>query len=137
MDNTEIELRRRIAAPREVVFKLLTETDQWLRWQGTEAHLDARPGGVHRVNILGDGFASGSFVDVVEPERVSFTWGFEHEGHPIAPGSTLIEITLESDDDGNATILHFRQSQLPADTTEVVRGWEHFLDELAAVAAAE
>lgn len=44
-----IEREMRIAARPEIVFGLLTDATQMLRWQGVEAELEPRPGGVYRV----------------------------------------------------------------------------------------
>ncbi len=84
------------------------------------------------MNITGDGFASGSFVEVIPHRRVVFTWGFEHPNHPIPPGSTLIEIDLEPVADG--TLLRFRQSAVPTGFEVVATGWNHYLNRLQAAA---
>lgn len=127
-----VEFERRIAAPPAVVFRFLTDADHWIRWQGTEARIEPHPGGVHRVNIRGDGFASGEVVEVVPDRRIAFTWGFEFPDNPLRPGSTLVEIDLAPDGDG--TVLRFRQSAIPDGFEAVGRGWDHYLTRLQQVA---
>lgn len=124
----------RIEAPPEVVYRYLTDTDMLLRWEGTEAQLDPRPGGIYRV-VLQPGFvALGEFVEADPPHRVAYTFGWETEGeHPIPPGSSLIEIDLVAD--GDATLLRMRHSGLPEDAVDDHRqGWEHYLARLVIVA---
>jgi Activator of Hsp90 ATPase homolog 1-like protein len=40
-----------ISAPRAAVFALLTDPEKILRWMGTEAQLEAQPGGLYLVNV--------------------------------------------------------------------------------------
>jgi uncharacterized protein YndB with AHSA1/START domain len=57
-----------------------------VRWQGTRAELDPRPGGIYRVHVRAGITASGQFVEVQPYRRVVFTWGFERgtrRPHPL------------------------------------------------------
>jgi uncharacterized protein YndB with AHSA1/START domain len=88
-------------------------------------------GGLWRVNVTGQGFASGRVVEVVENERVVFTWGWER-GPAVPPGSTTVAIELVPDGDG--TLIRLTHSDLPPDQIEVHRyGWDHFVRRLADV----
>ncbi len=126
-----------IAARPEIVFELLTDAEQMLRWQGIEAELEPRPGGIYRVklNTLGQS-AVGRFVEVVPYSRIVFTWGWDPQVFPIPPGSTTVEITLQ--ENGGGTMLHLRHSGLP-NQPEVTgshgAGWDHYLERLALLAA--
>ncbi len=74
--------------------------------------------------------ARGEFVELVQGERVVFTWGWvDHPGVP--PGSSTVEIVIIPDEDGSVvTITHLG---LPDDEVELHRmGWEHYLPRLAA-----
>jgi len=42
---------------------------------GTDVEFDARPGGIYKVNVVGDHDALGEFVEVIENEKVVFTFG--------------------------------------------------------------
>ncbi len=130
--SARIVVERRIAAAPEFVWELVSEPNRWLRWQGVEAEIEARPGGVHRVNIRGDAFAGGEVVEVVPNERISFTWGFEIPDHPLPRGSTLVVIDLIPDGDG--TLLRLTQERVPDGFDAVRHGWEHYLDRLVVVA---
>jgi len=117
-----IEVERRIAAPPEVVFSYFTDAERYRIWQGVEAELDPRPGGVFRVRMTNRSryFASGAFEEVDPPRRLVFTWGFEGvDGLP--PGTTTVEVLLEPDGDG--TLLRLRHSGLMNETMCLFHGW--------------
>lgn len=123
-----------IDATPETIFPLLTTAEGHLRWEGTEAEIDARPGGVYRVLVHGEYQSAGEFVEVVPNERVVMTFGWDMPGNPIAPGSSRVEYTLVPD--GSKTLLRMVHSGLPDDAiTDHVQGWDHYLGRLAVVAA--
>jgi uncharacterized protein YndB with AHSA1/START domain len=63
------------ARPAEV-FGYLTDPARYVRWMGSSAVLEARPGGRYEV-AMSDGFrAAGTFIAVSPPHQVAFTWGF-------------------------------------------------------------
>ena len=80
--------------------------------QAVTAQIDARPGGLFRMIVRGDGFASGRFT-AIEPYRRMF------------------EITLEPDgDDGTRlTLIHTGLPWAAIDSYR--RGWDPYLDRLA------
>lgn len=127
-----IVVERQIAARPETVWELVSRPDRWLEWQGTAAELVPEPGGVHRVNIRGDGFAGGNVVEVVPLRRISFTWGFEVPDHPLPSGSTLVTIDLVANEGG--TLLRLTQERLPEGFEAVRQGWDHYLDRLVVIA---
>jgi uncharacterized protein YndB with AHSA1/START domain len=125
-------VERRVAVPPERVFAYFTDPAKWTAWQGTEAELELRPGGSWRVNVTGDGFASGQVIEVVPNRRVVFTWGWE-QSSPVLPGSTTVTIDLVPDGDG--TTIRLTHSDLPPEQVDLHRaGWEHYMSRLAAVA---
>lgn len=130
----DVECDRRIAAAPETVYSFFTDPERYTRWQGTEADLDPRPGGVIRVNVTGEHIARGEFVELDPPKRIVFTWGWE--GHPtVPPGSTTVEITLTPDGDG--TLLRLRHASLPDEQEQAMheQGWNHYLDRLVVAGA--
>jgi len=127
----DIVVERRVSVPPEKVFAYFTDAGKWIAWQGTEAEVELVPGGSLRVNVTGDGFASGRILEVVENERVVFTWGWE-QGPPVPPGSTTVEIELVPENNG--TLIRLTHKGLPPDQIEIHRlGWEHYVERLAAV----
>jgi uncharacterized protein YndB with AHSA1/START domain len=126
---------RRIEARPETIFSFFTDPARWLRWQGIEATIEPVPGGEFRVNVLGDGFASGRFVEVDPPRRIVFSWGWELPGNPVPPGSSTVEVDLEPDGDATIVRLTHRGLPLAAARDQHREGWRHFVQRLAAVAA--
>jgi uncharacterized protein YndB with AHSA1/START domain len=113
---TEIVLEQRIAAPPSTVYRFLTESEKWKLWQGVDAKLDARVGGIFSM-FMGNGMAArGQFVELVPDRRVVFTWGWvDRPGIP--PGSTTVEIELNAEGEGpgwfSPTARFLRAKQLP------------------------
>lgn len=120
-----------IDATPETIWPLLTDATQHVRWQGTEADLDPRPGGVYRVLVAGQFPAVGEFVEVVAHERIVYTWGWDTEDNPVGPGSTRVEWTLIRE--GDKTRVQIRHSELPDDDAVAMHthGWDHYLARLA------
>lgn len=128
----DLVVERRVSVPPEKVFTYFTDARKWIAWQGTEAELELEPGGIWRVNVTGDGFASGRVVEVVANERIVFTWGWE-EGPPVPPGSTTVTIELVPEKGG--TLIRLTHRDLPPQQIDIHRyGWEHYVPRLAAVA---
>lgn len=126
-----VEQTMRIAARPETVWRYWTDPARMREWWGA-AELDARPGGVYRVEMDGGPVMLGEYLELVPYERVVFSFGWEPtEGAPdIAPGSTRVEVTLLAD--GTDTIMTLRHLGLPGNVTELHRtGWEHVLARLA------
>lgn len=130
-----VTVHRVIKARPATVFSFFTDRDRWLSWQGFTAEIDPRPGGVFRMNVRGDGFASGRFLAVEPPHRIVFTWGWEGADSPVPPGSSTVEIILEADGE-DGTRLTLTHSGLPLPALDMHRdGWNHYLDRLATRAA--
>jgi uncharacterized protein YndB with AHSA1/START domain len=128
-DPAELVVERRINASPTTVFSFFTDRDRWLSWQGVEAEIDPRPGGVFRMNVQGDSVAAGQFVTVEPYRRIVFTWGWETAGSPVPPGSSTVDITLEPD--GSATLLRLTHRGLPLEMFKSHgQGWNHYLDRL-------
>src|SRR3989304_2772233 len=127
-----VEQEVRIAAPPGVIFPYLIEAERMTRWMGIEAKLDPRPGGVFWVNVNGRDKARGEFIEVVPPNRVIFTWGWDGEGTGLPPGASTVEITLQPD--GQGTLLRLRHTGLPKEVqASHAEGWVHYAERLAAV----
>src|SRR5919202_4061710 len=94
---TETSVEREIAidASRETVWEFLVDPEKATRWMGSNATLEARPGGEYRVDVIAGHVARGEFVEVERPRRLVPTFGWEPEGgesNPVPPGSSTIEI---------------------------------------------
>jgi uncharacterized protein YndB with AHSA1/START domain len=145
------EVTLEIPAPPGEVFRYLTDPACYVRWMGSAAFLDARPGGRYEV-AMGDGFrAAGRFESVEPPGRLVFTWGFaddaaaSHAKHPVgaAPpaasalpaGSSRVTLTLTQAGEGTRLVL--RHDRLPGPELVAAHqvAWETYLPRLATVLA--
>lgn len=124
-----IVVERHIAAPAEVVYDHLTDSESWSRWQGVGAQIDARPGGIFGVTMGNGMMARGQFVELVPNRRVVFTWGWiDHPGLP--PGSSTVEVVLVPEGDGTRVTLTHRE--LPdEEIAPHTAGWERYVPRLA------
>jgi uncharacterized protein YndB with AHSA1/START domain len=126
-----VRVQRHLDALPEDVFGFLTDPARYATWMGRAADLDARPGGVYRVEIDERTVALGEYVSVEPFTRLVFTWGWV--GNPmVPPGSTTVEMRLEPD--GHGTLLTVHHTGLPADAVGMHReGWDLYTERLAVV----
>ncbi len=125
-----------IGAPVGTVWELLTDPARMTRWMGRVAELEPRPGGAYRVEILPGQVASGAFVEVDPPRRLVHTWGWEgYRRAVVAPGATVVSYDLVPVPAG--TLLRLGHAFLPTmhSAGSHSRGWSHYLERLATVAA--
>jgi uncharacterized protein YndB with AHSA1/START domain len=123
-----------VAAPPAAVFALLTDPEKILRWMGTEARLEAKPGGLYLLNVTGAQVARGTFREVVPVHRLAYSFGWEGS-ETVPPDSSLVEIDLIERPDG--TLVRVTHTGLPnaEQCAGHAEGWAHYLGRLAAVAA--
>ncbi|MGQ0669936.1 MAG: SRPBCC family protein [Actinomycetota bacterium] len=123
----------RIAARPETIFAFFTDPGKMISWKGRIATLDAREGGVYRVDVNGRDIAVGEYVEIDPPHRVVFTWGWEGNEN-VLPGSSTVEVTLSPD--GDETVVRLVHRDLPAGAGAAhSEGWDHYLPRLATAAA--
>jgi len=102
ISDTELLITREFDAPRDLVFKAMTDPQLLSRWWGPRKYetivdqMDVRPGGKWRMRNRGaDGGEHafrGEFREVTPPERI--VWTFEYEplpGHISTETMTLAE----------------------------------------------
>lgn len=125
-----LELERRIKARPETIFAFFTDPERYTQWMGVDAELDARPGGVYRVEVPQGFTALGRFEELDPPHRIVFSWGWD--GHDtVPPGSTRVEVTLTPD--GEETVVRLVHTGLPGaeELEQHDHGWNRYLDRLA------
>jgi uncharacterized protein YndB with AHSA1/START domain len=125
----------RVNAPIEIVRTYFTDPNRMIEWWPTRATVDLRIGGELQLEFdQPDGRtdrATGTFTEL-RPDRIVLTWGFERDAD-LPPGSSSVEITLESD--GPGTVVRLEHRGLP----ETHRrshddGWTFFLNRLITAA---
>jgi len=129
---TTIEHVVDISATPETVFDLWTTPQGLCTWWAETASCDPRPGGAIRVDIDGEHIMVGEYIELDRPRRLRFTFGWQ--GALPAPGSTEVDVRIESTVDG--VRLTLRHHGLPIEHVEShARGWTHFLGERLAEGA--
>ena len=139
-----LTITRRIAAPRDAVFRAWSDPAELAKWWGPEGtnatvdQMDFRPGGGWRTSMIndkGDAYVcSGVYRAIAPPERLEFTWAWETDG---ARGHETVVI-LEFHERGGGTEMVFRQSlfETPEGTRLHNEGWTSSLDRLERILAA-
>lgn len=125
-----------IRARRETVFRYFTDSERFAAWWGAGSTVDARPGGALRIRYPNGVLASGQMIEVVPPERVVFTYGYDDPAKALPPGGSRVIITLQTQDEG--TLLRLRH-ELPDALLrdEHVAGWRYQLAVFANVVTRE
>jgi uncharacterized protein YndB with AHSA1/START domain len=131
-----LRLSRRLPAPRERVFRALTEAEQLVKWWGPEGFtvpehsLDLRPGGAWRTVMRSsegkDHIVSGVYREIVPPARLVFTWAWETDG----PRGHETLVTIELHERGDGTELTLRQELFESESSRDrhAHGWSSCFD---------
>jgi len=124
-----------IQAKPETVFRFFTDSARWASWWGAGSTIDAQPGGKVYIRHPNGIESLGEVLEVRDPERISFTYGFS-SGQPIPPGSSRVTIRLDPDAAGTRLhLLHEFAEAGPRD--EHVQGWRFQLSLFANAVANE
>jgi uncharacterized protein YndB with AHSA1/START domain len=144
----DLVLTRVLDAPRSLVYKAWTDPKHLARWWGPHGftnpvcEVDLRPGGVLLIHMEGFGMTHemhGTYVEVVEPERIAFTSNVADE----SSGSYLeILNTVTFAEHGGKTTLtltaHVVTSRGPSAVDwlgGMEEGWSQSLDRLTDLVA--
>ncbi len=138
-----VELKRVFQAPRERVFEAWTNADALAAWFGPERlstridTFDPRPGGRYRLVMEGEGEypVGGEFLEIVPPERLSFTWTWERGDY--AGVETIVEVTLVETTGGTELTLVHRRLLNDEACGKHRQGWTSSFDCLAEFLAKE
>jgi len=127
-----------IQARRETVFRFFTDSARWASWWGPGSTIDARPGGRVVIKYPGGVEANGEIIEVAPPERLTFTYGYA-TGTPIAPGASLVTITLAAAGaNGRDTRLNLSHEFSDAAVRDQhVQGWRYQLSLFANIVSNE
>jgi len=136
----ELVITRIIDAPRHIVFQAWTEPDRVARWWGPQGFttvyhdMDIRPGGAFRVCMRSpegaEHWKQGVYREVVEPERLVFTFAWEEaDGKP--GHQTLVTVTFAERGDKTELRLHQAVFETIARRDEHQHGWTSTLERFA------
>lgn len=136
----ELVVTRILDAPRALVFKAWTEPDRAARWWGPQGFvtlyckMDVRPGGAFRVCMRSpegtEYWKQGVYREVVEPERLVFTFAWEDpDGRP--GHETMVTVTFA--EHGTKTRLTLHQGVFETVTARDSHqsGWTSTVERLA------
>ena len=74
-----------IRATRQTVFRYFTDSARFASLWGAGSRIDPMPDGEVRIVYPGNEVALGKVVEISEPERVVFTYGYETRRSPFCP----------------------------------------------------
>jgi uncharacterized protein YndB with AHSA1/START domain len=124
-----------IQAKPEIVFNFFTDSTRWARWWGTGSTIDASPGGRVTIRHPNGVEVLGEVLEIVPPERIVFTYGYEN-GKPIPLGGSRVTIRLQPHESGTQlSLLH--EFDDAAVRNDFVQGWRFQLSLFANVVANE
>jgi uncharacterized protein YndB with AHSA1/START domain len=135
-----LEITRLIDAPRGLVFRAWTQPEHLARWWGPQGfttiacQMDIRVGGTYRFGMRSadnvEYWKRGIYREIVEPERIVFTFAWEDAAgrprHELLTTVTFLE-------EGSRTRLTLRQVGFTADAQrdEHVIGWSSCFERFA------
>ena len=136
----ELVITRVLDAPRHLVFQAWTEPDRVARWWGPRGFttlycdMDVRPGGSFRVCMCSpegvEHWKQGVYREVVEPERLVFTFAWEdEEGKP--GHQTVVTVTFAEPDARTELTLHQAVFETIAACDVHRQGWTSTLERFA------
>jgi uncharacterized protein YndB with AHSA1/START domain len=136
----ELRITRILDAPRALVFQAWTEPDRAARWWGPQGFttlycdMDVRPGGTFRASMRSPAgtvhVRRGVYREVVEPERLVFTFAWEDaEGEP--GHETVVTLTFADLDGKTELTLHQAVFETVAARDDHRRGWTSTLARFA------
>ena len=143
-----LTLRRTFDAPRALVWRAWSRPEALVLWMGPvewpafSVTSDFRVGGEWRIGLKSpetgeELWQGGVYREIVEPERLVFTfkWDESHEDGP--PVDTLVTVELAETDDGR-TVMDFTHQGLKSERslTGHKHGWNSTIDRLEAWLAA-
>jgi uncharacterized protein YndB with AHSA1/START domain len=118
----EVVFERHFAAPRERVWRALTDPSELAGWLAP-AEIDLRVGGLVVLKFE-DGDERGTITELLEPELLAYTW---NEGET----DSLVRFDLQPDGDGSRlTLRHTFEGKV--DLSSYGGGWHHHLEQLIA-----
>jgi uncharacterized protein YndB with AHSA1/START domain len=137
----ELVISRVFDAPRSLVYKAWTEPEHMINWLGPQGFTskilksELRVGGAYRFYMRdpqgGDHWQQGVFREIVEPEKLVFTYEWANERGEATRPQTVVTILLE--EMGGKTRMTLRQGLFESVSArdDHQGGWNSSLERLA------
>jgi uncharacterized protein YndB with AHSA1/START domain len=133
-------ITRILNAPRELVFKAWTRPEHLVRWWGPRdftlpyCAMDFRAGGAYRFCMRSpegvDHWVWGQYREIIEPERLVFTWDRDDLDGVRYQSNTLVVVTFAEHEGKTKMTLRHTLFQTPSDCHEHGLGWAECLDRM-------
>jgi uncharacterized protein YndB with AHSA1/START domain len=135
----ELTITRVFDAPRSLVFKVWTQPEHFVRWLGPKdfttvaCQMKVQLGGIYRACIRSpegnDHWMQGVYREIIEPERLVFTFAWEDEKRQ-PKHKTLVTVTFTEQD--NQTLMTFHQAIFESTESRNAHqsGWSECFDRL-------
>lgn len=129
-----IEARATVPVPPAEALSWFRDADRWVRFQGKQAALEARPGGRIRIDLGDEVIVLGHFVEL-SADRIVLTWGMAGDQFLPADSSRITITALELP--GGASDVTLVHEGLPnrQSASEHGSGWRYHLVRLAVAAS--
>lgn len=136
----ELTITRVFNAPRSLVFKVWTQPEHFSRWLGPKdfttigCQMNVQVGGMYRACIRSpegtDHWMQGVYREVIEPERLVFTFAWEDENSQPKHETLVTVIFTEQN---NQTLMTFHQAIFESTESRNSHhsGWSECFDRLA------
>ncbi len=139
--DSELTITRLVNAPQSLVFNVWTKPELLMRWWGPRdftcpsCEMDFRPGGAYRTSIRSpdgeDAWMVGRYREIVEPERITFTFAWE-DADGKRGLETLVTVTFTAQGDQTRLIFHQAPFNSLAERDSHRGGWTECLERLEA-----
>jgi uncharacterized protein YndB with AHSA1/START domain len=136
---TTLQVKRTLRVSRDRVFRAWTDPRELARWFAPSAEystvvpeLELRVGGRYRVEMHHKGGnvhrLCGTYREIKPPEKVVFTWRWEHES---SEDESLVTIELRGVGDSTELTLTHEHCPSEEERDKRTQGWAGCLDQLA------
>ncbi|ATU92328.1 SRPBCC family protein [Phyllobacterium zundukense] len=139
--DSELTITRLVNAPQSLVFNVWTKPELLMRWWGPRdftcpsCEMDFRPGGAYRTSIRSpageDAWMVGRYREIVEPERITFTFAWE-DADGKRGLETLVTVTFTAQGDQTRLVFHQAPFDSLAERDSHRGGWTECLERLEA-----
>ena len=134
-----VVITRLLRAPQALAFQVWTSPEHLVRWFGPTGYdlvaceLDFRVGGTYRFCMRSpegrDHWVSGVYREIVEPERLAFTWN-RRVGDVEDISESLVTVTFEPQNDKTLLTLRHEGLRSAKDRVDHRGGWSEALQRL-------